>query len=320
MSDPHLLIWLFALVSVGLIVLATAVSYVRHVVRTSLGRLAMSLFSLSQVLVVLFVTWSSWRLDAGWHYALFISACGIVCAVIDPLVFHGLAMAEERAAKETLERELEEQLKVQERHLRQALAVSDEARQLRESLVALFAELGSATRERDVRRARDVLGKAVVLVPPSGAALCANPAVDALLRAKVEQGRVQEMRLEVRADVSDRLELPVVEVCAVLSNLVDNALSAVRDLPVEERRVEVSALEAGGGLAIVVRNRLDASVGERGNAVLRGAVDDAERLASGLPEHGWGISIVELIAERHGGTFSLSERDDWHEARVLLLK
>lgn len=320
MPDPYAVVWAFALIAACLIVMTTVVSYARRMVRAPLGRLAMGLFSLSQILVVLFVTWSSWRLSAGWHYALFISVCGVACAIVDPLVFQGLAMAEERAAKAALEHELEEQLQVQERHLGQALAVFDETRQLRESLVELFAELSDATAKRDVRCARNALGKAVRLVPPSGAALCANPAIDALLGSKIEQGREQKTRLDVRADVSDCLGLPIVEVCAVLSNLVDNALSAVRALPVEERAVEVSAVEAGGGLAIVVRNRLNGAEGEQGIVAPRGTSSDVECLSSGLPEHGWGLSIVELIAERHGGSFSASVSDGWFEARVLLLR
>lgn len=320
MPDSDLVIWVAACVSVGIIVLATAVSYGLCFVRSPLGKLAMGLFALSQALVILFVTWSSWRLGTGRSYALFVSACGAVCGIIDPAVFRGLAIAEERAAKQALEGELEEQLVVQERHLERALGSACEAERLRDSLADLFAEMGEAVKRRDARRAQELLGQASVLVPPKGEVICPNPAIDALLDSKVEQCRSQQTLVEVRADVPSHLPLPVVEVCAVLSNLIDNAMAAVRPLPVEERRIEVSVLDRGGGLAILVRNRLNGETARRALSDSRRGGDVLSDAEGELPEHGWGLSIVELIAERHEGTFSTSVRDGWFEARVLLVR
>lgn len=322
MPDVDLILWVAAGISVGVIALATVVSYGLRFVRSPLGKLAMGLLAFSQALVVLFVAWSSWRLGAGWAYSLVVSACGAACGVIDPFVFRGLAIAEERAAKQALEGELEEQLVAQERHLERALGSAREAERLRGSLADLFAEMGEAVGRRDAQRVRELLGQASVLVPPRGEELCPNPAVDALLGSKVEQCSSQQTHMEVRAEVPSRLSLPIVEVCAVLSNLIDNAMAAVRPLPVGERRIEVSLLEAGGALVVVVRNRFAEDAGTGGPLEARqarlawGRDDDVE---GELPEHGWGLSIVELIAGHHAGTFSTSSRDGWFEARVLLL-
>lgn len=315
MPDVDFFVWVAALVSVGLVALASVASYVLRIVRSPLGKLAMSLFSLSQALVVLFVTWSSWRLEMGWGYAVFVSLCGAFCALIDPLVFRGLAIAEERAAMEALEAELEEQIASQERHLEQAMAASGEAKRLRSSLSSLFAEMGDAVGRHDARRVRELLGRAVVLVPAVGPSFCPNPAIDALLATKVEQCRSQQTRVDVRVVVPARLGIPVVEVCAVLSNLLDNAMAAVRLLPVEDRRVEVTMRGTGGGLALVVRNRFDSGLADERRP---GSARLVSRGSSALPEHGWGLSIVELIAGRHAGTFSTSAQDGWFEARVFI--
>lgn len=319
MPESSLVVFAAAVVSVGVIVLATAVSYCLHLTRSPLGKLAMGLFSLSQIAVVLFVAWSSLRLGAGWGYPVVVSVCGAVCGLIDPVVFRGLSIAEERAAMEALEGELEEQLAVQERHLERALEVASDAGRLRDSLAKLFAELSDAVGRQDSQGVHGLVRRASGIVPPTGTAACPNPAVDALLGLKVEQCRFQQTLADVHAEVPERLALPVVEVCAVLSNLIDNAMAAVRPLPVEERKIEVSVLYRGGGLAIVVRNRLGGDATRPAPSGVRRRGDVFADASGALPEHGWGLSIVELIAERHEGTFATSVRDGWFEARVLLL-
>ena len=108
------------------------------------------------------------------------------------------------------------------------------------------------------------------------------------------------------------LPLPDLEVCAVLSNLIDNAVDAVRGFAPARRWVRVVSREAQGYLVVAVENPADRAPQRRVRAALELGEDGR------IPEHGWGISIVEGVARRHAGAVTTSFEDGVYTVRVLL--
>lgn len=311
MGADALALWAPAGVSVAAVTVSSVVALARCRLRSPLGVAASVMLPLSQAALVLFVTWTSWRIGVGRGYAYLAAACVLVCAAVNPPLLRGIELAEGREAAAVFEREVERQLSAQRAHLERALEVSEGASALARSLSSLFRETSRAIGDGDTGRARELLGAAAEMVPPAGESYCANPAVDALLAAKAALGERDGVSLEVDASVPADLRLPAVETCAVLSNLIDNAMSAASRLPEGERSVGVRVAVAGGCLAIAVRNRFEPAPPERSSR--RGG-----SLGEGLPEHGWGLSIVSGIARRHDGSFVTERKGGEYVARVLL--
>ena len=98
--------------------------------------------------------------------------------------------------------------------------------------------------------------------------------------------------------IPEALTIPGAELCAVLGNLMDNAIEACRRLPEgTPRRITVRGRVNGGFLVLRVQNPVS---GEENNIPVGGAL---------LDSHGWGLSIVRQIAERRGGRLT-TERSD----------
>ena len=133
--------------------------------------------------------------------------------------------------------------------------------------------------------------------------MCENLAVDALLAMKTQDARRQGIDVQCDVRVSQHTPLSDVELCAVFANLCDNAIHAC---------VRIRESDNGSGNAwIRIRARADARqcVVNVTNAYRADAKDDSglhhvEHVGFGdttIPEHGWGLSILESIAAQHGG-------------------
>lgn len=106
------------------------------------------------------------------------------------------------------------------------------------------------------------------------------------------------------------------ELCSVFSNLIDNALNAARCVEGEGRFVDIACSVKGAYLILKVTNGTDGGsstlpkkVAFRGKSAKRlgGSSVFSDR---SLPEHGWGLRIVQDICARYEGELSLESEGD----------
>ena len=186
--------------------------------------------------------------------------------------------------------------------------MSDQLRQLKMHLA-----------DNDPQAARDLIAQATQSLSPREARLCDNSAVDALLASKASQCAELEVPFATNVVVPAQTSIPDSELCAVFSNLIDNAMNASKELAkeqacadknVQEPFIEVDALVAAGYLSVRVRN-----------ACLehRSRPRHAHKQPRGINDmHGWGKSIVAIIARRHDGSFTCVAENGVYLARVTL--
>ena len=114
------------------------------------------------------------------------------------------------------------------------------------------------------------------------------------------------------------------ELCAVFSNLLDNALNACAQSPDGERRIEAAARLWGMYLVIDVENSYLRSKGQAETVGCSPSGDAGSRrdAASPFPDlsmsHGWGRGIVREVVRRHDGTFEAGVVDDVYRVRAIL--
>lgn len=124
----------------------------------------------------------------------------------------------------------------------------------------------------------------------------AQPAVNALLQAKMETAEKQgiDFYLEVGTKLSD-LSLEPWELCKVLANLIDNAVTALSKAE-GEKRISLEIREAGNFYQFAVRNNGPAIPSSQQRLIFsQGFTTKKEE------GHGMGLFIVNSVLKEAGG-------------------
>ena len=132
-----------------------------------------------------------------------------------------------------------------------------------------------------------------------------KPALNALLKAKMEEAEGKEIDVYVEVK-SDLQKLPVEDwqLCKVLSNLIDNAMTALSETT-EERKLEIDINEDRENYLFTVSNNGTLIPKEHlENIFKRGFSTKKE---SG---HGMGLAIVSDIVKENRGNISVSSTEE----------
>lgn len=203
---------------------------------------------------------------------------------------------------------VQQQLQAQEESRERARLESQAAASIRAHMLDQLYAASDQLVEKDAAGATYDLECAIELAGNRPSRMCAHHAADALLQTKSHMAAQDQVTFEVACDIPSDLAIPDIELCAVLANLVDNALHATVKLPVEDRLVRVQARLKGRYLSVVVRNSFHPSDedAQKASAVHRRRAAAVGKLLG--VEHGWGRDIVRGIAAKHAGSFG-SSRD-----------
>lgn len=258
-----------------------------------------------------------------------IAVIGFACAAFNPRLFAGIERAAECDYAAARTAALEEQVDAQRSHLRQAERAAADVECARRTYAEGFELIAQALETDDSEQVRAALERIDALIPHSGGRLCRHPVADALLKAKMAEAQRVGVHLEVHADLPLDLELTDSELCAVLANLVDNAVAAAQDDNRPEKEVstdgvapcvEVTLGVRQGYFVVQVVNPVSSQ--QAAEALARAETSRAATLsrdvAESLPEHGWGLGIVREIAERRSGSLETELAHGRFHARAVL--
>ena len=214
---------------------------------------------------------------------------------------------------------------------------------LRREVAEEMDEAVRRLREQEEGDAQERLSRAVDIMGSTAFRLCEHRSADAVATMKVkaceEAGVRPRFSLEIPYDVA----VPAVELCAVIANLADNGLAAAlraRDanelggLGEPGASNEPGALGASGasGSSHEPFLSLRSSV-RQGHLVIeaKNSISEADRLAweesakrsrkrqrTWDEAHGWGLSIISGIAQRHGGSLECAIEDGVFRATVIM--
>ena len=222
-----------------------------------------------------------------------VAVVGALCGPADLALFKALREAEERDASRERVRLLEEQVRSQEAYLDRLFADMGEARRVREAIAV------------ELEAVDELLGKREA----EGVSQGLMRVVDALVSMKVDVCKDAGIETEVDVRLSDDVPFSSVELCAVFSNLFDNAIDACQKVPEERRFITLRARLDAGHLVVRMENGCVASTGGKKRPL---------RQRAGLAEHGWGLDILETMARRYEGSFQAQQRDGVFSTTVIL--
>ena len=66
---------------------------------------------------------------------------------------------------------------------------------------------------------------------------CSNPVLDAILLAYFSQAKALGIEVNSHLDIPDTLPVPAADLSVVFANAIENMIVAVKDLPVDQRRI-----------------------------------------------------------------------------------
>ena len=152
------------------------------------------------------------------------------------------------------------------------------------------------------------------LISPQEEIYCKNHAVNAVvahyLGIAEKEGIAVETRLHVPEDVGT---MPIIDLCVVMGNLLENALHACLRMTEGQRKIHATARVDGNALVIVIENSFDGTWREKDGVYLSIGADGESR-------EGIGMVSVNSICKKHGGLLRV-ETDDgvWKSSALVEL-
>ena len=302
-----------------------------------LQRISFLLYPASQlVMVAVSAVWIV-RLQLPEVYLWIVGLLARACIPVDFQLFREVRKTQEADILRERVRMLEEQERVQVAYRERIAADMEDIMKLRREVAEEMDEAVRRLREQEEGDAQERLSRAVNIMGSTAFRLCEHRSADAVATMKVkaceEAGVRPRFSLEIPYDVA----VPAVELCAVIANLADNGLAAAL------RARDANELGELGGLGEPGASSASGSSHEpflslrssvrQGHLVIeaKNSISEADRLAweesakrsrkrqrTWDEAHGWGLSIISGIAQRHGGSLECAIEDGVFRATVIM--
>lgn len=294
-------------------------------------RLSFLLYPASQlVMVAVSAVWIV-RLQLPEVYLWIVGLLALACIPVDFQLFREVRKTQEADILRERVHMLEEQERVQVAYRERIAADMEDIMKLRREVAEEMDEAVRRLRGQEEGGAQERLSRAVDIMGSTAFRLCEHRSADAVATMKVkaceEAGVRPQFSLEIPYDVG----VPAVELCAVIANLADNGLAAAlraRDAGGPGASSEPGEPGASGEPFLSLRSSV-----RQGHLVIeaKNSISEADRVAweestkrsrkrqrTWDEAHGWGLSIISGIAQRHGGSLECAIEDGVFRATVIM--
>ena len=136
---------------------------------------------------------------------------------------------------------------------------------------------------------------------------CENDLVDLLCSAFCDKAERDGIRLSVDAKLPDKLNIPATELCALLSNGLENALNTVSKLSAPDRWAELYCSIRANKLLIEIRNPY------HGEITIKDGLPVTDREG-----HGYGCRSIRSIAEQNKGMCVFEPNNGIFTLRIVM--
>lgn len=226
------------------------------------------------------------------------------------LLFYGLfyLMASSLNKNDRLRQE-NQFLSMQQARYDNLRAAIEETREARHDMRHHFDTLLSLANRKEWDKLTDYLSDARGEIPDMELHLCNNVAADGVAGHYGLLCHKHDIPLSVQLDLPEILPVPEIDLCLVLSNLLENALEASLKTEPAKRNIQVQAyLHSGHMVLLTVENAFNGKIKESG-----GIFQSSKRQGDGV-----GIQSIRRIAEKNGGYSRFFYEDGVFRANVML--
>lgn len=296
-----------------------------------LHRISFLLYPASQlVMVAVSAVWIV-RLQLPEVYLWVVGLLALACIPVDFQLFREVRKTQEADILRERVRMLEEQERVQVAYREQIAADMEDIMKLRREVAEEMDEAVRRLREQEEGSAQERLSRAVDIMGSTAFRLCEHRSADAVATMKLKACEEAGVRPRFSLEIPHNVGVPAVELCAVIANLADNGLAAAlraRNAGGPGASSEPGASSASGEPFLSLRSSV-----RQGHLVIeaKNSISEADRVAweesakrsrkrqrTWDEAHGWGLSIISGIAQRHGGSLECAIEDGVFRATVIM--
>ena len=170
-------------------------------------------------------------------------------------------------------------------------------------------QISRLAEEENLPKLKEYLTSTICKIPDFDMHLCENQAADSVAGYYYALARRENIPFSLQLDLPARLPVDEVDMCLVLSNLLENALEASLRIVDRPRHIRITSyLHAGNLLLIQVENTYVGEILEK-----NGVFQSSKRKGEGI-----GLQSVRHIAEKSGGASTFSHQNGIFCAKVML--
>lgn len=200
-------------------------------------------------------------------------------------------------------------LSLQRARYENLISAIEETRHARHDLRHHFTQLAALAEDGKLEQIRQYLSKAQETIPNLDMHFSENRAADSVIGHYCALARREDIPFYSQINLPGELSVDEMDMCLVLSNLLENALEASLRTEKENRQIKVEAyMHSGRLLLIQVENTFGGEIKEKD-----GVFQSSKRKGNGV-----GIQSVRRIAEKNGGGSTFTYENGTFTAKVML--
>ena len=201
-------------------------------------------------------------------------------------------------------------LEVQENLFIRTQNYLDETSRIRHDFKQTIYTLKSLADNRDLDTINEYLDAYIEALPAKGITVfCKNHPLNALLNYYSSLAHQEDTDFKVSVDLTEDTTVSDVDLCSIVGNLVDNAITAGEKLDANERHIKlIISQNHNSHLYIIQENRFNGIT-----KTINGQYLSTKKMGSGI-----GLSSIAFIAERYGGTARFHNDDKLFYSEVML--
>lgn len=200
-------------------------------------------------------------------------------------------------------------LSLQQARYENLCSAIEEARQARHDIRHHFLQLSSLAEKGDLEKIKEYLSNANSKIPDYNLHFCENQAADSVISHYAALAKRENIPFQANAALPAHISIDQIDMCLVLSNLLENALEASLKAKPFNRRIHAEVyLHHKHLLLIQVENTFEGKIQEK-NHIFQ---------SSKRPGNGVGIQSVRHIAEKSGGDSSFTYENGVFTAKIML--
>ena len=248
---------------------------------------------IGQIITIYSFIFSTWTI-----YWLFGVALGLVADLV--LLAYTISQEKKTELEEAL-RETHHRMALEQFYYREVEQRREELARIRNDFNTRLAAVARLVRDGEERTAQELIHTISKEINGTQEySYCAIPVVNAILAEKARECRRAGITLDTELDIPAQLTVEQMHLCSIFSNLLDNAITACRELGADAA-IRLSSKVDGDYLFIKVTNPSN------------------EPPKNILPGRGYGMRILSDLAARYGGDYQSRYRDGMFTAVASLL-
>lgn len=212
----------------------------------------------------------------------------------------GAALREENHKIQSGRELARQRLLLMDETVRQMSIVQHDRRHFNNTLLSLL-------KQGEADRAAELIRKQSEALPQKPQSYCQNVSVNAAVSYYAELAQQRGIRCALRLDIPEKLDIDELSLTMAVSNLMENAITAVSALPVEQRTLRFTAVNAGP-LILELVNHYDGEV----------EMDENGFPISRQEGHGRGTQSVAKFVKDSGGELAYEVSNGMFKVRLMV--